>query len=123
VHGTFREGLGWTCSHAVCRDGDDASRIPRRTTYDNAWAPLKTPLFYKWLVPIFCSRVEKDPGVDYESLRALLRPYASDYAITNPVIQRGHEATKVEIFGTAVDNVCYAEGVAEEVRALGIVFG
>ena len=119
VHGTFREGLGWTCVHAVCRDGDDVSRIPRRTTFDNVRAPLKTPLFYKWLVPIFRSRVEKDPGVDYESLRAILRPYASNYAITNAVIQRGRNATKVEIFGTAVDNVCYAEGVAEKMRALG----
>ena len=66
--------------------------------------------------------MEKNPRVDYESLRALLWPYASNYAITNPVIQQGHDATKVEIFGTAVDNVCYAEGVVEKMRALGHSF-
>ena len=29
--GTFREGHGWTCKVAVCREGDDTSSIPDRT--------------------------------------------------------------------------------------------
>lgn len=49
---TFREGLGWTCKVAVCRDGDDTSNIPASSRHDNTNAPLKTPLYYKWVVPI-----------------------------------------------------------------------
>jgi hypothetical protein len=57
---------------------------------------LKTPLFYKWVVPIFRARIARDPGVGYGSLRDLIRPYANDYAITNAVIQKGRDATKLE---------------------------
>jgi len=80
---------------------------------------LKTPLFYKWAVPIFRARIARDPGVGYGSLRDLLRPYANDYAITNAVIQKGCDATKLDIFGTPENNVGYAEGVADQMRALG----
>jgi hypothetical protein len=116
VHGTFCEGYGWTCIHAICREGDNQTKVP---SYDNTKAALKSPLFYKWLVPIFRARIAKDPGVDYGSLRDLLRPYANDYAITNAVIQKGRDASKLEIFGTPKNNVGYAEGVADQMRALG----
>jgi hypothetical protein len=43
----------------------------------------------------------------------------NDYAIMNPIIQRECDAVKVEIFGAAIDNVCYAEGVTEKMRSLG----
>ena len=119
VHGTFHEGYGWKYIHAICRDGDDQTKIPPATRNDNTRAAWKTPLYYKWLVPIFRSRVEKDPGVDYKSLRDLLRPYANDYAMTNALIQRGCDATKLDIFGTPENNVGYAEGVANQMRALG----
>jgi len=119
VHGTFREGYGWKCMHAICREGDDQTKIPAAARNDDLKVAWKTPLYYKWLVPIFRSRVEKDPGVDYESLRDLLRPYANDYAITNALIQRGRDTTKLEIFGTPENNVGYAEAVADQMRALG----
>ena len=114
VHGTFREGYGWKCMHAICRDDDDQTKIPAAARNDELKVAWKTPLYYKWLVPIFRSRIGKDPGVDYESLRDLLRPYANDYAITNALIQRGRDATKLDIFGTPENNVGYAEGVAAQ---------
>ena len=53
-------------------------------------------------------------------MRDLLCPYVNDYTVTkNPIIQRGGNALKVNVFGSAVDNVCYAEGVTEKMRALG----
>jgi hypothetical protein len=45
--GTFREGLGWKCKVAICREGNDTSNIPDRTTYNNMNKPLHTPLYYK----------------------------------------------------------------------------
>ncbi len=28
VHGTFREAYGWTCLHAICREGDNQTKVP-----------------------------------------------------------------------------------------------
>ena len=104
AEGTYREGLGWTCKVAVCRDGDDTSIIPDRSRHDNTNAPLKTPLYYKWVVPIIRSRVEKKPGLDYEALRDALRPYARETAITNFILQKARDVAKVEIFGSPNEN-------------------
>jgi len=49
--------------------------------------PSKTPLSHLWVVPIIRSAVEKNPGVDYETLRNLIRPYAKDYSITNALVE------------------------------------
>ena len=49
--GTFREGHGWTCKIAVCREGDDTSSLPDRTKYDSIMKKsTHTPLYYKWVV-------------------------------------------------------------------------
>jgi len=119
VAGNFREGLGWTCKVAVCREGDDLLLIPPIGKYENERAPLKTPLSYLWVVPIFRQSVEKKPGVDYEALRDLLRPYANEYAITDAILQEGRETAKVSIFGTPEENAGYAEAVAATMRSLG----
>jgi hypothetical protein len=76
--GTFREGLGWTCKVAVCREGDDTSSIPDRTKYDNMKKGMNTPLYYKWVIPIFRPLVTLKPGIDYEALHNTLRPYANE---------------------------------------------
>jgi hypothetical protein len=117
--GTFREALGWKCKVTVCREGNDTSNIPDRTTYDNMNKPLHTPLYYKWVIPIFCPLVKKKPGIDYEALRCALRPFANDSAITNPILQRGRDAAKYEIFGTPEENAWYAECVIEKMHCLG----
>ena len=76
VSGQFREGLGWKCAVAVCREGDDTSHIPPNAPQDYmSKAPLKTPLTYQWGVPIFRQSVEKNPGIQYEALGGLIRPY------------------------------------------------
>ena len=87
VSGYFREGYGWTCTAAVCREGDDTSRIPDRTKYDMMKKSTHTPLYYKWVVPIFRPLIITKPGIDYEALRNALRPYAHDGAIKNPILQ------------------------------------
>ena len=118
--GTFREGHGWTCKVAVCREGDDTSSIPDRTAMKRSSnARICTPLYYKWVVPIFRPLIISKPGIDYEALRNALRPYAHDGAITSPILQRGRDATRHEIFGSPEENVWYAEGVVEKMRLLG----
>jgi hypothetical protein len=85
--GTFHEGHGWTCKIAVCCKGDDTSSIPDRTKYNIMKKSMHTPLYYKWAVPIFRPLIITKPEIDYEALRSMLRPYAHDGAITNPILQ------------------------------------
>jgi hypothetical protein len=63
--------------------------------------------------------VEKNPGIQYEALRGLIRPYAKEYAITPSLLQDARDAAKKVIFGIAEDNDCYAEGVVAAMRELG----
>ena len=121
VLANFREGFGWTCSTAVVREGDDLASIPDddMLNYEGNRGIMKTPLSHQWMVPIIRFAVEKNPGIDYEALRNLMRPYAKDYAITNALVQDARDAAKVDIFGQAEDNVMYAERIAEEMRSRG----
>ena len=103
--GTFREGHGWTCKIAVCREGDGTSSLPNRTKYDSIMnKSTHAPLYYKWVVPIFRPLIITKPGIDYEALRNALRPYAHDGAITNPILQRGRDAARYKFFGTPEEN-------------------
>ena len=117
--GSFREGKGFMCTVAVVRDGDDTSKIPKRTEYERMTAPVQTPLYYKWIIPIIEPTIQKKPGVDYEMMRTLLRPYAPDDAITNAVIQRARDAAKLKAFGTSSENVCYVKALIAELNRLG----
>ena len=73
-----------------------------------------TPLYYKWVVSIFCLLIITKPEIDYEALRNALRPYAHDGAITNPILQRGRDAARYDIFGSPEENAWYAQGVVEK---------
>ena len=122
VSGYFREGFGWTCMAAVCHVGDDVNSIPKEdmTSYESLPnPPSKTPLSHLWVVPIIRLAVEKNPGVDYETLCNLIRPYAKDYSTTNALVQDARDAAKMDIFGNAEENVMYAEKDAQEMRKHG----
>ncbi len=54
-------------------------------------------------------------------------PYAKDYAYTDSVLQETWNSAKIELFGLANDNVCYAREVANQLRELDheveLIFG
>ncbi len=56
-----------------------------------------------------------------------MKPYAKYYALTDSVLQEAWDNAKLELFGSADDNVCYARGVANRLRKLDheveLVFG
>ncbi len=56
-----------------------------------------------------------------------MMPYAKDYALTDNVRQEAWDSTKIELFGLADDNVCYARGVANQLQELDheveLIFG
>jgi hypothetical protein len=48
----------------------------------------------------------------YQAMRDIMMPYAKDYVLTDSVLQEVRDSAKIELFGLADDNVCYAGGVA-----------
>jgi hypothetical protein len=71
------------------------------------------------VVPIILGAVAKTPGIAYQSLREILKPYAKDYALTDSILQEGRDIAKDVLFGSAEENVQYAEGPQAELRAMG----
>jgi len=70
---------------------------------------LRSPFSAKIVVPIISEAVGNKPGVSYQSLRDLIKPYAKDYAITDSILQAARDLAKIERFGTDDDNVRYAK--------------
>ncbi len=71
------------------------------------------------VVPIILGAVAETPGIAYQSLREILKPYAKDYALTDSILQEGRDIAKDVLFGLAEENVQYAEGLQAELRASG----
>jgi hypothetical protein len=80
---------------------------------------LTTPLKAKMDVLIILDAVAEMPGIAYQSLREILKPYAKDYALTDSILQDGRDLAKDVLFGSAEENVQYAKGLQAELRALG----
>ena len=78
-----------------------------------------SPLASAWVLPMIMRTVEQDPGVGYEQLRGLIRPYTKDHDITDSILQEGRDLAKKAVFGMPEENVQYAEGVAFAMRKLG----
>ena len=78
-----------------------------------------TPLKSKMVVPIILGAVSEKPGITYQSLREILKPYAKDYAVTDAILQDARHLAKELLFGSAEDNVQYADGLAAELRRMG----
>jgi hypothetical protein len=80
---------------------------------------LTTPLKSKMVVPIILGAVAETPGITYQSLREILKPYTKDYAVTDSILQEGRHLAKELLFGSADDNVQYVDGLHKELTALG----
>jgi hypothetical protein len=73
----------------------------------------------KIIVSIISEAVGNKPGVSYQSLWEIIKPYAKDKNITDNILQAAKELAKIELFGTDDDNVRYAKGVAAQLQVLG----
>ncbi len=133
VNATFSEKVGWTVHTAICWEGDDILKIPPKDKYDAAIEKdrkhaLHTPIKSKYVVPFIQAAVGDNPGITYQAMRDIMKPYTKDYALTNSILQEARDKTKLELFGLADDdNVCYARGVANQLCRLNhedeLIFG
>ncbi len=124
VHATVYENVGWCIHAAVCRECDDILKIPPRDRVDlsvvvSKKGYVRIPIKAKMIVPIIRDAVADNPGVTYQSIREIMKPYAKEFTLTDSIIQDGKDLTKNELFGNADDNVKYAKGDTDHLRALG----
>ena len=57
------------------------------------------------VVPIILGAVAETPGIGYQSLREILKPYVKDYAATDSILQDSRRLAKELLFGSAEENV------------------
>ncbi len=82
VHATMYEHVGW-CHAAVCRECDDILKIPPRDRVDSSVVAskkgyLRIPIKAKMIVPIIRDAVADNPGVTYQSILEIMKPYAKE---------------------------------------------
>jgi len=63
--------------------------------------------------------VADNPGITYQSIREIMKPYAKAFSLTDSIIQDEKDLTKNELFGNADNNVKSAKGVKDHLTALG----
>ena len=69
----------------------------------------------KFVVAIIKDAVADNPGITYQSIREIMKPYAKEYTLTDSIVQDARDWAKLELFGSAKENVRYARGVMDHV--------
>ena len=80
---------------------------------------MRIPIGAKFVVPIIKDTVADNPGITYQSIREIMKPYAEEYTLTDSIVQDARDQAKLELFGSAEENVWYVRGVMDYVRRLG----
>ncbi len=92
VNATFSEKVGWRVQTAICCEGDHILKIPPKDKYNAAIEKdrkhaLCTPIKSKYVVSFIKAAVGDNPGMAYQAMRDIMKPYAKDYALTDSVLQ------------------------------------
>jgi hypothetical protein len=79
---------------------------------------LHTPIKSKYVVFIIQAAIGSNSEIRYQAMRDIMKPYAKDYALADSIPQDARDIAKLQFFGLADDNVCYARGIANQLRKL-----
>ncbi len=63
--------------------------------------------------------VEDTPGLMYQMMRKILKPYINKYVLRNNVIQVACDTAKGDLFGDLDKNVKYAYAIANAIQQMG----
>jgi hypothetical protein len=118
VYGRYCKKVGWSVVQVCCREGDNLLMIPVKCM-NISELKLCTPLWSKMIAPIIANAVEETPGISYQMMREILKPYANNYAITDNILQDGRDQAELERFGVPEDNVQFAHGEFSKLKAMG----
>ena len=88
----------------------DVDAVPEKLT-----SPFRT----KWIVPLILSIIVNSPTISNKNLRHALSAYGKEHLLTDSILQEARTDAKAQLFGVAVDNVKYAEGMKLELKKDG----
>jgi hypothetical protein len=95
---------GWLATKACCRECDNLSIIPPNHR-DIEQKGLRPSFKSKWVGHVLCNTIEDTPGLPYQTMCKILKPYFNAYVLTNNVLQEACDTAKRDLFGDPDDNV------------------
>ena len=120
---SFYKKCGWIVHDAISREGDDILKIPPKDRIDASmaekWCYLRIPIGSKMIVATIKDAVSDNPGISYQLIREIMKPYAKDYTLSDSVIQDARDIAKLLLFGSPEENVLYAQCVVEQLQGMG----
>jgi hypothetical protein len=116
VNASFFEHSGWVVHTAVCWEGDDVLQIPPKYRIDPSMTETKKgflhiPIKAKFVITIIKDAVADNPGISYQSIQEMIKPYTKEYTLPNSIVQDARDMAKLQLFGSTEENVQYARGV------------
>jgi hypothetical protein len=54
---------------------------------------------------VLWNAIEDTPGLPYQMMQEILKPYFNEYVLTNNVLQEARDTAKGDLFGDPEDNV------------------
>jgi hypothetical protein len=104
VYATYSVQSGWHDRNACCREGDNTSVIPPNHSYMEQQG-LQTPFKSKWVAHVLQTAIEETPGILYQMMHKILKPFFNKYALSNNVLQEGQGKAKVDLFGNLDESI------------------
>ncbi len=63
--------------------------------------------------------IKDTPGLPYQMMHKILKPYFNKYVLTNNVQQKTCDTAKGDLFGDPDDNTQYAYAIAKAIQQMG----
>jgi hypothetical protein len=118
VSATYSVQYGWQVTKACCRFGDVFSIIPHKHMVMEDKG-LRPPFKSKWVGHVLRNAVEDTPGLTYQMMCKILKPYMNKYVLTNNVLQKARDTAKGDLFGDPDKNVKYTYATANAIKQMG----
>ncbi len=80
---------------------------------------LKPPFKYRWVSHVLRNAVEDTPGLMYQMMHKILKPYINKYVLRNNVLQEARDTAKGDLCGDPDKNVKYAYAIANAIQQMG----
>ena len=118
VSATYSVQYGWQVTKACCRFGDDFSIIPQNYLVMEDKG-LRPPFKSKLVGHVLWNAVEDTPGLTYQMMHEILKPYINKYVLTNNVLQEACDTAKGDLFDDLDKNIKYAYAIANAIQQMG----
>ncbi len=79
------------------------------------WTSFKS----MWIGHVLWTAIKETPGLPYQMIHEILKPYFNKYELSNNVLQEGRDKAKVDLFGDLDENVWYAYAIAKAIQQMG----